>query len=98
MMHEIIIGGTAYGIRCDMNVIEAIEDHFGGVENVTKERTIAAAKFLAAEMINEHNYAANSPERVTPEWVGMQMTPQEYSAVWSGVMECFVDSINAKKK
>ncbi len=98
MTHEIIIGGAAYGIRCDMNVIEAIEDHFGGIEEITKKRTIPAVKFLAAEMINEHNYAVNSPERVTPAWVGANMTPAEYGAVWQGVIECFIDSITVKKK
>ena len=98
MMHGIIIGGTPYPIRCDMNVIEAIEDHFGGIEAITEKRTIAAAKFLAAEMINEHNYCIDKPARVTPEWVGANMTPEEYGAVWRGVIECFVDCITVKKK
>ena len=98
MMYNIIIGGTAYPIRCDMNVIEAIEDHFGGIEAITEKRTIAAAKFLAAEMINEHNYCIDKPARVTPEWVGANMTPEEYGAVWRGVIECFVDCITVKKK
>lgn len=98
MMHEIVIGGIPHGIRCDMNVIEEIEDHFGSIDGITEKRTIKAAKFLAAAMINEQNYFAHSPERVTPEWVGAQMMPTEYAAAWQGLIQCFVDSINVKKK
>lgn len=98
MTHEIVLGGTAYGIRCDMNVIEAIEDHFGGIEGITEKRTVKAAKFLAAEMVNEHNYFTNNPERVTPEWVGAHMMPAEYAAVWQSVIACFIDCISVKKK
>lgn len=98
MTGKIVIGGEEYGIRCDMNVIEAIENHFGGIEGVTKERSIAAAKFLAAEMINEHNYVVHSPERVTPQEVGAKMTPAEYGDVWRGVIECFIDCVAVKKK
>ena len=81
-----------------MNVIEAIEDHFGSIDSVEKNRSIGAVKFLAAEMINEHNYVCKSPERVTPEQVGAEMTPAEYSDVWRGVIECFVDCVASKKK
>ena len=98
MKGEIILSGQAYGIRCDMNVIEAIEDHFGGIAEITKQRSVSATKFLAAEMMNEHWYAASSPERVTPEWVGMQMLPTEYADVWQNVIQCFIDSVSVKKK
>lgn len=97
-MTEIVIDGKAYGIRCDMNVIEAIEEHFGTISGITKERSIAATKFLAAEMMNEHNYVRGEPERYTPEWVGANMSPAEYSSVWQGVIMCFVDCITSKKK
>ena len=98
MMHEIMIGGERRGIRCDMNVIEAIEDHFGEIDGLTSKRTISAVKFLAAEMINEHNYVTGNPERVTPEWVGAHMTPGEYQEAWRGVIECFIDCVAVKKK
>ncbi len=95
---EIVIGGKPYGIRCDMNVIEAIEDHFGHIEGITKKRSISATKFLVAEMINEHNYVCSNPERVTPEWVGANMTRAEYLPAWQGAVQCFIDCILVKKK
>lgn len=97
MTHEIIIGGETRLIRCDMNVLEQIEDEFGSIEKIVEKRNIKAAKFLAAAMINEHNYCAGIPDRVTPEKIGAEMTPQEYAAVWQGVIECFIDCVTVKK-
>lgn len=95
---EILIGGTPRQIRCDMNVIEQLMDEFGDLKALFERKTIHAAKFMAAAMINEHNYAAGIPERVDEERIGAEMTMEEYTAAWMGCLKCLTECIAPKKK
>lgn len=97
-MREIIMGGEPYKIRCDLNVLEAIEEKYGSIDAITKERSIASAKFLAAEMVNEHNRITRVPDRITPEDAGALMTFQEYAAAWKELIAEFLDCVIVKKK
>jgi hypothetical protein len=98
MNGEIILGGEKRGIRCDMNVLEAIQQKFGEVDAIMRERSISSAKFIVAEMMNEHNYSVSDPKRYTPDEVGMLMTPEEYVGAWTGCVKLFADSVTSKKK
>lgn len=74
-MHTIVLDGREYILRCDLNVIEQIEDRFGEIKAAyDKAGDISATKELATMMINEHLYYTKSPERVTPDWVGSRIT------------------------
>lgn len=97
-MREIIMSGEPYQILCDLNVLEAIEEKYGRIDAITEQRSIAVTKFLAAEMINEHNRVTCQPERVTPEGVGVRMTFPEYAAAWREIMAEFMDCVIVKKK
>ena len=44
MNGEIILGGEKRGIRCDMNVLEAIQQKFGEVDAIMRERSISSAR------------------------------------------------------
>lgn len=95
---EITIGGTTYKIRCDMNVVEKLIDEYGGLQEVLKTKTVGAAKFMAAEMINEHNYATGNPERVEAQRLGAAMTMEEYREVYITCIQCLTDCVAPKKK
>lgn len=97
-MKEIIMGGEPYKICCDLNVLGAIEEKYGRIDAITEQRSISSTKFLAAEMINEHNRVTNQPERVTPEDVGAKMTFPEYAEAWREIIAEFLDCVIVKKK
>ena len=97
-MRKIVMGGESYGIRCDLNVLEAIEEKYGSIDAITKERSITSAKFLIAEMINEQNRDTNNPERFTPEEVGARLTFPEYREAWPEILAEFLDCVIVKKK
>ncbi len=97
-MREIIMGGEPYKIRCDLNVLEAIEEKYGRIDAITEQRSIASTKFLAAEMINEHKRVTCQAERLTPEDVGARMTFPEYAEAWREIITEFMDCVIVKKK
>ena len=97
-MREIIMGGETHKIRCDLNVLEAIEEKYGSIDAITKKRSISSTKFLAAEMINEHNRVTRIPDRMTPEDVGARMYFPVYAQAWKEIIAEFLDCVIVKKK
>ena len=97
-MRTIVIEGSEKPLRCDLNVIEAICDHYGSLEAMPQKLKISDVKFLVAEMVNEHCVFCGLPERITPEKVGASLTMAEYADALSAVTGALMDCINVKKK
>lgn len=98
MMREIILGGETYGMRCDMNVVEAIYAEYGSLEDMPEKLSIGDVKFLVSEMINEHAAFSGSQVRVTPEKVGALLDVPEYVEAMRIVTACISDCCTPKKK
>lgn len=91
-MHTITLDGQEYILKCDVNVIEQIEDKYGDVRKAfEKVGEIADTKELAAMMINEQFYFARSPERVTPQWVGSRIND---TAAFAGIVREILAALN----
>lgn len=97
-MYTIILDGKEYILRCDLNVIEKIEEKYGDLNGaMEKQGSISCTKFLAAEMINEHFYYTGVPDRVTEEFVGARLTTADLGIVVTTVLSCLMDCVCKKK-
>ena len=96
-MHTIILEGKEYILRCDLNVVEAIEAKYGGIEAVYgRAGEISVVKYLVSAMINEHYYAVQSPVRLTENRVGMLMTEADVLPVMREVLAELSDCVAPK--
>lgn len=96
-MHTITLSGTEYFLRCDLNVIEQIEEEYGSLAVCyEKSGEIPVIKFLAAAMINEHFYYTGSPERVTVKRVGSMMNMTESIDVMREVLTVLSECVSPK--
>lgn len=96
-MDTVILDGHEYIIRCDLNVIEKIEEKYGTFSEMVSHQTdIGCIKFLLAEMINEHLYYTGSHERVTENFVGARLNLMEYKSITATVLKCLTDCISPK--
>lgn len=96
-MHTITLEGVEYILRCDLNVVEMIEARYGSIEAVyEKVGEIACVKFLVSAMINEHFYAAKSPERLSEGMVGAKMSAGDVIPVMREVLAALNDCVTPK--
>lgn len=96
-MHTVTIGGKEYILRCDLNVVEQIEEKLGSIEEARRNSGSASVlKFLVTAMINEHFNFVGSPERVTENFVGTHMTVSDRVPAMSAVIACFAESFESK--
>lgn len=97
-MYTIKLDGKEYILRCDLNVIEKIEEKYGNLNTMMeKQGSVPCTKFLVAEMINEHFYYIGAPEQVTEDFVGARLTPAELGEVVTTVLSCLMDCVCKKK-
>lgn len=97
-MYTITLDGKEYILRCDLNVVEKIEEKYGTITSLLeKQGNIACTKFLAAEMINEHFYYCNVPDRVTEGFVGARLSAIDLEQTVSAVLSCLMDCVCKKK-
>ena len=97
-MYTLILEGKEYILRCDLNVVEKIEEKYGGLSSMMEQQgSVACTKFLIAEMINEHYYYIGASERVTDNWVGARLTAAELQGVVNTVISCLADCVCKKK-
>lgn len=100
-MHTVNIGGTEYGIRCDINAYEEILERYGDLSSAVKmeedeKENMRKLKFLAAIFMNEHNAAENNPVRYTETDVGRMMLPGERTAVYRSIVETINEAFAPK--
>lgn len=97
-MHTVQLDGTEYILRCDLNVIEKIEEKYETVAHmIDSANSLVATKFMIAEMINEHFYYAGTPERVTEDFVGARLTMAEMETAVTAALACLTDCVCKKK-
>ena len=97
-MYTITLDGKEYILRCDLNVIEKIEEKYGTIMSLMeKQGNISSTKFLVAEMINEHFYYVNVPDRVTEDFVGARLSAIDLEQVVSTMLSCLMDCVCKKK-
>jgi len=97
-MYTVKLDGKEYILRCDLNVIERIEEKYGNLNDALKKQgTVECIKFLLAEMINEHYYYAGIPEQVTEKYVGARLTSAELETVMGTTLSCLLDCVCKKK-
>ena len=97
-MRTVRLGNAEYGIRCDLNAVEAIEDRFGSVKDAFGDCSISATKKIAEILINEHFYYVGESKRITAEYVGAQIANvAEYTALMTALMEEIADCVTPKK-
>lgn len=97
-MREILLDGEPRPLRCDLNVIEAITEHYGSLDALPRKLEISDVKFLVAEMVNEHCVFCGIPDRITPERVGASLTMADYGAALEAVTGALLDCLHVKKK
>ena len=96
-MNTITLEGKEYILRCDLNVVEMIENRYGSIEAVYgRTGEIACVKFLVAAMVNEHFYAVKSPERITETGIGALMTSGDMLPVMRAVLAEISDCVTPK--
>lgn len=96
-MHTVTIGGKEYILRCDMNVVEQVEEKLGSIEEAKRKSGSAnVLKFLVTAMINEHFNFVGSPERITENFVGAHMMVSDRIPAMSAVVACFAESFESK--
>lgn len=96
-MNTITLDGREFILRCDLNVVEMIEDKYGGIDAVyEKTGEIPCVRFLVAAMVNEHFYYTKSPERVTETGVGAMMTSGDMVPVMRSVLAELRDCVTPK--
>ena len=87
-MITIKMDGEEFGLRCDLNVIEEIEDKYGSIgalyRSIAKPEVI---KWLVSAMINEERASRSVPERMTPEEVGRRMLSTDVVEAMTPVIE-----------
>ena len=100
-MRVVKLGAKEYGIRCDVNVLEWVEDTYGGIEELGKllygKCSYKTAKEVIAEMINEQNRFCGSAEVITPDEVGRECDLPGLTAALAVVAEEFTDCVSKKK-
>lgn len=70
-MITVTLSGQEYELRCDLNVVEKIEERFGTIGALYREITKAkVVKWLLCEMINEARAANGASERITEDEAG----------------------------
>lgn len=96
-MHTVTIDGKEYILRCDLNVVEQIEEKLGSLDEARRKSGSAnVLKFLLAAMINEHFNYTGSPERITENFVGTHMTIADRVPAMNAVIACFSESFESK--
>lgn len=77
-MITVKLSGEEHELRCDLNVVEKIEDKFGTIAALYQEITRAAVlKWLIAELINEARAVRGVAERVTEDEAGRLCEAEE---------------------
>lgn len=94
-MHTIKLDDREYILRCDLNVIEKMNDKYGTISDFVAD-DIAGVKEVAALMINEHFYYIGSEETVTPNYVGSRVRGSGYKELCEAVFGELNDSITSK--
>ena len=94
--------GKSYILRADLNVLGSLQARYGSVSAaVSQADGLAELLKIAAEMINEHFYAAGSPERLTPAALGAELSGKDIAPLTAAVAEAVSESLgigNLKKK
>lgn len=96
-MITVRLNGEERELRCDLNVVEKIEDKFGTIgalyEQITRAATI---KWLLCELINEANDARGVPERVTEDEAGRLCDATEILPALIPVLEALNSCVTSK--
>lgn len=96
-MHTVMLDGKEYILRCDLNVVEQVEERIGSLAEVKRKSGSASVlKFLLTAMVNEHYNYTGSTERITENFVGTHMTIAERVPAMNAVMACFSESFEPK--
>lgn len=96
-MNTITLEGREYILRCDLNVVELIEEKYGSIDAVyEKTGEIPCVRFLVAAMVNEHFYFTRSPERITETMAGALMTSGDLMPVMRAVLSELRDCVTPK--
>lgn len=90
MNKTVIINGTEYTLRCDLNVIEKIEEEYGTVAELIQKVDVKAVKFLVAVMINEHYYYIGDNRRITADKIGAEASMADFAALSKTAIDCLI--------
>ena len=94
-MHTITLDGREYVLRCDLNVVEKMNEKYGDISEF-KACDIADVKEAAALMINEHFYYTGSAETVTPNYIGARINAGDYRKLCEAVFGALNEGMTAK--
>ena len=97
-MYTVTLSGKEYELRCDLNVIEAIEERFGSIGAIYE--TIGSAKtvrWLVTEMINEAYAVRGSETRMTEREIGGQMLASDIIPAMQPVIDALNACVSPKK-
>lgn len=94
-MHTIMLDGREYILRCDLNVIEKMNEKYGDISEF-KADDIAEVKEAAAMMINEHFYYTGSAETVTPDFIGSRLFARDYKNLCEAVFDALNEGLKSK--
>lgn len=94
-MHTIRLDEREYILRCDLNVIEKINDQYGDISELNT-MNISEIKEMVAMMINEHFYYIGSDETVTPKFVGSRIRGGGYKDLCEAIFGELNDCIKSK--
>ncbi len=96
-MNTITLEGREYMLRCDLNVVELIEERYGSIDAVyEKTGEISCVRFLVAAMVNENFYFTRSPERLTETMAGALMRSGDMMPVMRSVLAELRDCVTPK--
>lgn len=96
-MITVKLSGEEHELRCDLNVVEKIEDKFGTIGTLYEQITRAAViKWLLCELINEARAARGVSERVTEEEAGRLCESQEIIPALIPVIEALNECVTTK--
>lgn len=96
-MITVKLNGQGHELRCDLNVIEKIEDKYESIgalyQQITRASTI---KWLLCELINEARAARGVTERVTEEEAGRLCEAEEILPALVPVLEALNSCVTSK--
>lgn len=104
-MQKIQIGGQVFPIRFDMNVLESVQERYGGLSDLfSKIQKIPESKWLLTQLIQEgiayQAYTTGVSERApTEQDIGMLMTVREMrdGRITQTIVDAFNDCFGDEK-
>lgn len=99
-MRKVTIGNKTYTLRCDMSVLEIVEENFESVQNafamMQNGKVIKPLAVMFAAMVNAYNEYVGDGYRVTYDDV-KRLSPSAIKRIQTAVNDAFADGMNVEK-